>query len=292
MPIKVLLIDDEKNYCIALSGEARQHNIQIIDAQNLEIGLEKLKEDTSFQFVILDGKCLMDEDQEIPKENFVHEAIERIKELKHTDNRIIPFCVNTGFMKDLNASLDGRAEVFQKEHDSKPMFDFIISEVAKLDITSLKSKYYKAFEIFESGWLNISHQDKLIKILIALEGNKHKKEHFNVIRELYEECLKVLQNDFNHFPKELYISGQPNLKSCTIYLQGRKTQDHKSGNEFDPKHKAPKHISWLLSNVIEISNTFSHTYNERYSEFAFQSNANALLEVLYWLPDFTKRNYG
>lgn len=114
-PIKVLLIDDEKDYCVALAGEARQYNIQIIDAQNLEIGLQLLKDDATFQFVILDGKCLMDEDQEIPKENFVHAAIESIKELKHTDNRIIPFCVNTGFMKDLSSSLEGRAKVFQKD---------------------------------------------------------------------------------------------------------------------------------------------------------------------------------
>lgn len=292
MPIKVLLIDDQKNYCIALAGEARQHNIDITDAQNLEIGLEKLNEDKSLQFVILDGKCLMDEDQEIPKENFVHAAIEQIKELRYTDNRIVPFCVNTGFMKDLSASLDGRAKVFQKEHDSTPMFEFISSEVQKLDVTNLKSKYSKAFEIFENGWLNISHQDKLIKILEALEENKHEKEHFNVIRDLYEECLKTLQNNFKHFPTELFKSGRPNLSSCTIYLQGRKTKDHNSNQEFDPTFKTPQHISWLLSSVQGVCNIFSHAYNERSSEFAFQSTATALLEVLYWLPDYTKKNYG
>lgn len=291
-PIKVLLIDDEKDYCVALAGEARQYNIQITDAQNLEIGLQLLKDDATFQFVILDGKCLMDEDQEIPKENFVHAAIESIKELKHTDNRIIPFCVNTGFMKDLSSSLEGRAKVFQKDHDSKPMFDFVLNEISNLGITSLKDKYKKAFDIFNSGWLEIEHQDKLIKILEALEENKHEKEYFNVIRELYEECLKTLQSNYGHFPAELFNGNRPNLKSCTIYLQGRTTKDYNSGKEFTSPYKTAQHISWILSNIIELSNTFSHSYNEESSEFAFKSTAHSLLEVLVWLPKYTKTNYG
>jgi hypothetical protein len=78
--IRVLLIDDESSFCTSIGGEARNYNIQIIDAQDLEIGMEKLMGDNAIQFVILDGKCKWNHDQETADESFVHEAMDRIKE--------------------------------------------------------------------------------------------------------------------------------------------------------------------------------------------------------------------
>lgn len=293
--IKALLIDDKEEYCISISGEARSHDILIEHTQNLELGMIKLKEDIGYEFVILDGKCLLEEGQEIPKENFVHEAIEQIKSLKYSDNRHIPFCVNTGYMKDLKSSLDNRGiRIFDKDHKSEPLFNHIKDSVRLNPLSILKEKHPSIFSLYDRKILEGERMIKVISLLEFDEDTKASKEQFNLIREVLEDVFLVLMEKFNHFPHEAFFGsdGRPNLSYCSIYLSGRKTKLRETEEQFDPIYDTPIHISWTIGYVKEVSSILSHSYGDSFDLYSMISVRNALFEILSWLPTYIDENYS
>src|SRR5574343_93596 len=97
--IKVLLVDDKEDYCQSLVGVGRLSNLNIVYRLDWETGFEVLKNDPSIEFVILDGKGKIEEDQEVEKDNFVFKAIKDITQWSEKNKKHIPYCVNTGFIE-------------------------------------------------------------------------------------------------------------------------------------------------------------------------------------------------
>ena len=120
-PIKVLIIDDKKDYCDSLSGSARKHRIQIKSSSNLENGIQMLRDDSKYEFVILDGRAFENEDDEDSNktvDNIPYKAKEQIDQINRENNREIGYCVNTGFVDQFAASLEGLFKVFEKDNSS------------------------------------------------------------------------------------------------------------------------------------------------------------------------------
>jgi len=294
--IKVLLIDDDKDFSTSLIGDGRRNGLNIIHETNWETGFIRLKNDPGIQFLILDGKCLLDEDQEKPKNNFLSKVLPELRVYETQFNRPVPFCVNTGFIERYSEDQEGNCEVFGKAQDNSPMFDFIKEEVAKTDLYGYKLKYGSAFNAFSEDLILPVHLSNLYKLLEALEGKrKIEKQLFEVIRELVEEIFKSLQLKHNHF-KDFNVffhpDGRPNLNNCDRYLSGLNVTNRYNGKDFIPDFETPAHISRTITFVTTTSSILSHNYKYEFTNFIFLSAANGLLEMLSWLPEYVKTNYN
>lgn len=296
-PISVLLIDDKKDYCEALRGSARLEQILVQFATNLEDGIEKLRSEKKIEFVILDGKCFVDADQETSgstSDNIPHRAKSQIDEINREQNREVGYCVNTGFVDDLKKSFDGIFTVFEKNSDSTPLFDFIKRFVEDSERRKLKRIYKDAFEVFEKEILPNSQEEKLISLVKRLQSKTYEQEGFNVGRGILEEIFKTLIHNYDCIPKECLKSDETlNLQSCSIFMGGwgPKVVLEVEGNKYPNRFEIPQHIGWTFGYLNSILNLLSHTYSQEYYKYAFISAVNGLLEILAWLPKFIKENF-
>jgi hypothetical protein len=296
-PIYVLLIDDKKTYCDLIEGSARLEQINIKSATNLEDGIDILSSDKRIEFVILDGKCFTDADQEttnLLEDNIPHQAKSLIDEINRNQNREIGYCVNTGFVDDLNKSFKGIFTVFEKSPDSSALFDFIKRSVEDSERRKLMRIYKEAFEVFENGILPSSKEEVLINLVKRLESKTYEQEGFNVGRGILEEIYKTLILKYACIPKVCLKSAEEvNFTYCTIFMGGwgPKYILDVDGNKYPNHFEIPKHIASIFGYLNSNLNLLSHTYPNEYNKYAFISAVNGLLEILVWLPKFIKENF-
>ncbi|WP_306642372.1 hypothetical protein [Sanyastnella coralliicola] len=292
-PIYALIIDDKQDYCDALAGSARAERILLKSATNLEDGIEVLKNDKKIDFVILDGKCFVNADMETSgstSNNIPHRAKDEIVKINNEQNREISFCVNTGFVDDLQESFEGIFEVFDKDKDSTDLFSHIKREVAQSPTYKVKKKYHECFEVFDLGIIDPVHEPLFIDILLSLEQSDFRKKNFSPMRDLLEASFLGLM-DMGCIPSSfLNQKGKPTLEWCARYMEQRSTNDLE-GNTFTLNVLVPQEMKSAIRKLKEATSAYSHLNDSDIIKYPFLSNAFLLMEYLTWLPDFYRANY-
>jgi hypothetical protein len=262
-------------------------------ATNLEDGIEILANDKRIEFVVLDGKCFVDSDQEFSGstvENMPHQASRQIDDINRVQNREIRYCVNTGFVDDLGRSFEGIFKVISKGNNTE-LFEFIKSEVSQTEAYKLKRKYSHAFTPYDLNIIDDSYLHCLTDVLRCLESEDYKKRNLNTIRDVLESIYLTLNKNYACIPDELMNQyGKPNMEWCNRYIEGRPTND-RNGAEHRIGQLVPGYIGRSMRFVKEISSEFSHLSEDDVVRYPFISSAYALLEVLSWLPGFVDENF-
>jgi hypothetical protein len=289
--IKVLLVDDKEDYCQSLVGIGRQNNLNIVYELDWEKGFEVLKNDPKIEFVILDGKGKIEEDQEIEKDNFVIRAMKDIDNWSNQKKQNMPYCVNTGFMDSFGA-LDGNVKIFEKsEKDRNDMFKFIRTEVENSPYRSIRKNFNEAFIIFDKGIIDKSHEHLLIEIITAYQNNDFRKKNLTVQRDLFEAIFISLRNPIPCIPPSLfYDNGKPNLGWCTTFMEDRNIRD-RYNTEQRLNKIVPNDIKSSFRKIKESANQYSHLADETELKLPFISNTFLLMEILEWIPKFVEQHY-
>lgn len=286
--IKVLLVDDKEDYCQSLVGIGRQNNLNIVYELDWEKGFEVLKSDPKIEFVILDGKGKIEEDQEVEKDNFVFRAISDITKWSGLNKKHMPFCVNTGFIERFEA-LDGNAKIFQKtEKDRDEMFQYIKDEVANSLYRTIRMQFNESFEVFDSGIIHKSHEHLLIDIIIAYQNQDYRKKNLNVQRDLLEAVFKSLNNPIPCLPAAFFDvtrSNKPNLEYCTKFIENRDVNGQRI------LLPVPQSIKSAFRKLKESTSEYSHLSEEVELKIPFLANTFLLMEILEWLPNFVQTHY-
>lgn len=286
--IKVLLVDDKDDYCQSLVGIGRQNNFNIVYRLDWETGFEVLKNDPSIEFVILDGKGKIEEDQEVEKDNFVFRAIQDIIQWSGEKKRYLPYCVNTGFIDNFGG-LEGNAKIFEKsEKDRWLMLQHIKEEVAISNYRTVRMNYDEAFTPFDLNILDKGHEALLVEIITALSNEDYAKKNLNVQRDLLEAIFKSLNNPVPCIPTAFFDAtkkSKPNLESCTRFMEDRDSYGYKLNKA------VPQSIKSAFRKLKESTSEYSHLSDEVILKLPFLSNTFLLMEILEWLPDFVKKNY-
>lgn len=289
--IKVLLVDDKEDYCQSLAGIARQYNLNLIYKLDWETGFEVLKTDPKIEFVILDGKGKIEEDQEVEKDNFVIRAIRDIDNWSNEKKQFMPYCVNTGFMDSFGA-LEGNVKIFEKtDKDRTEMFQFIKDEVENSAYRTIRMQFNEPFLAFDKGIIANSYEHLLIDIITAFKSQDYRKKNLTVQRDLLEAIFISLNNPIPCIPPSFfYETGKPNLGWCTKFMEDKPTRDNQNVERRLNK-VIPNDIKSCFRKVKESTNQYSHLADEVELKLPFLSNTFLLMEILEWLPKFVDSNY-
>ena len=300
----ILLIDNEKDYCLTLKKIAAMNNFDIQFKTNFEDGFASLESDTvQFMGVILDARCFKNPDDEfnkLEKDQGIYGSVKRISEFRKHTGRYIPFCVNTGFSADFRDNLEEMdVQVFDKLTDRDKMFSFLTIEIGKMPETKIRNEFPDVFETFKLGYLDSKTEKKLITILSLLEKENTsdlKELLYNPIRQILEAIYKELNKlDDNIIPGVgiNYERNQVNLFWCMLRLS--------TGAEFrDPKNKTvvvnyikpvmPDYLGLMLHSLTMITNAKSHDSEVYNYTYLIKGVVYSLLGILLWYKFYMKSN--
>ena len=286
--IKVLLVDDKEDYCESLVGIARKHNIQIIYKLDWETGFEVLQKDKNIEFIILDGKGKLEEDQDKEKDNFAFKAIRDIDQYSNEIKRDIPYCVNTGFIDNFEG-LEGTVEIFEKGgSDRDKMFKYIKKEVLNSDYRTKRILFPESFLVFEEALIPAKYEYLLLDLIECYINEDYKKKNLNIQRDILEACLIALKDSLPVISPDLYRrDGSPILDHCVLCLEGRRIR----GREYPLNYEIPKTIRSAFRKIKESSSEYSHLSDDEIVKYPFLSNFYLILEIFEWLRSFRDKNF-
>lgn len=294
-PINVLMIDDDEGLSASVKNRARRYNVLITTSTNFKDGFKELEGNSKYQAVILDGKAPMSADQ--PKgteaENFVHEAILKLRELEILHGRILPFCVHTAWYVQLEPSLRNRARIFDKKKTAvedalmEEMFMYLHQEVSELETTKIKQQHPEVFE-FAEAYLDSEDNSFLVSLLSPKLSSKREDlmNRLGFIRRLEESILNVYSKEFLKMDPMLFGQGKDTPG------RGKDLIDH-----IKVKKLAPLHISFMTyviysTQSIAINHKApesSEYYNYPITIYTVQTFINALLDIILWVKGSIER---
>lgn len=288
-PVHVLLIDDDLGLAASLKNRARRYQIIMDTATNLEEGLDLLMNNQKYQAVILDGKAPLNAHQlkGTEAENFVHEAILRLREIELLHDRILPFCVHTAWYVQLEPSLRNRTLVFDKKKTAvddsqmEAMFEYLHHEIAQLETTKIKLQYDDIFE-FADRYLDEEDLSLLLNLLSPKTSTQRTflLERLAFIRRLEESLLNI-------FCKEC-LKMDPMLFGLGKTSRGKELIDLVKTRKL-----APLHVSFMTYVIYTTQSLAvqhkapenSEFYNYPISIYTVQTFVNGLLDIILWIKD-------
>lgn len=205
----VLLIDDDKDFCLALQKEAEKVRLQLTFVHDLEDGMALLEDNRRIMSVILDGHCLLESDQpEGPGVNFVYHALHLLNDLEHEQNRMIPCCVNSEKPGEFTEELKGLIPVFNKLDDPEPLFNWLKQCIKNLPEMVVKQDNPSVFDHLESVFSD-KEEAELIDLLIFSDKPDVSDipAKLAVIRRLLEKFADVVCIKLLHKEPSYYASG-------------------------------------------------------------------------------------
>lgn len=293
--IQVLMIDDDQGFTAAFKNRARRFQVLITAKHNLKEGLDELQRNTKYQAVILDGKAPLTPEQAkgTEAENFVHEAMLRLREIEIQRDEVIPFCVLTAWQVQLEPALRNRAKLFDKKkvvlEDEllEELFGYLRECIDEMEETKTRQRYPDVFDFAEQY---LDEEDNALLVNILSSKLNHKREvlleRLAFIRRLEESVLNVF---CQHYLKEdplLYgLDGQSRTKDLINLIKIRKL--------------APLHVSFFTYVIYTTQSLAvqhkapesSEFYNYPITIYTVHTFINALLDIIIWVKDSIEGNY-
>lgn len=288
-PIQVLLIDDDEHLAASLRNRARRYQVLITYKTNFEEGFKELINNQKYQAVILDGKAPITADQAkgTEAEDFVLKSIMKLNEIKLTHQRPLPFCVHTAWYVQLEPSLRTNARIFDKKKTAlddnimQEMFEYLHTEVSKLEDTKIKQEYPTIFE-FADRYLDDEDNGLLLNLLSGKISPKREAllGRLAFIRRLEESVLNI-------FCKECL------KRDPLLFGQGGNSRGKELIDLIKNKKYAPLHVSFMTYVIYTTQSTAvnhkppesSEFYNYPITIYTVKTFINALLDIILWVQD-------
>jgi hypothetical protein len=177
--IKIVLIDDNKDYGEALIRRASQIGLTISHFTNLYDGIQSIKSDNSICGLILDGHCKLNENTPAG-DDFLPAAQLEIDTLASSHDRHLYVIINSAYPEKYE-SIFKRFDFVHKTTDNALLMQKVQTGVSELDETILRKKYQTEIE-----WLNKLFPD-----------SNRERELLTVLRRMQSMDLVQIENVMN-----------------------------------------------------------------------------------------------
>jgi hypothetical protein len=177
--MKVLLIDDDKEYGKSLVRFAQVNDIKLFHYQNYEAGFEEIRRNPTIQALIFDAKCWKtkaEQEEEVePSEDALSLALTLLAEYEKSTGKFLPIAVNTGYNFPLQyfkpLLTPFQARIFEKgKTDPEELFGHLKERIQHSESYQIERQYADVFEVFEKGYLGQSEKNDLLNILKSKNG--------------------------------------------------------------------------------------------------------------------------
>lgn len=294
--IKVLWIDDQ----FELEGSdfiglAELMDIDIIGLASHEEGVEELKKNQStYSAVILDA--LVKNEKHDEKLSLVGLRNSRDFLIALNKQYHLPFYIFTGEpgYASSESFIESYGEIFVKVRDNVTLLERIKFDYGSRPRDFARKQYYEAFEIFDIGILDKNAENLLVDILTNIENKSFIKKNIAPQRDLFEAILKCLHFGVPHIPAEFYdarLNSNPNQEYCVRFLEGR-TVTIGETNYHSNLAPVPQFIKSVFRKLKESLNDYSHLKDTDFLKYPLLANTFLLLELLTWIPEFSRKNYS
>lgn len=288
--IKILFVDDDSRYAEPVIDKAyNDYNYDLDHYEDWEEAKTKLVNNHSdYAAIIIDGKGKLTQGSKGDDPKHLNIVLSDLKEMKGK-GIYIPYVINTAYYEELYQYFGDEIMVSKKDQDK--LFEMLKKLVSSSEIEKLKVKYHSAFIPFSKNIIDKKYQHILVEMLNCLEQEDYRKKNLNVIRDLLEAFFLTLIDNYECIPEAFKNNkGNPNHAWCTRFFTGRATNDS-TGQTHTIGFNIPDHISWSISYLKELSNSFSHLNENDTLKMPFISTTYAMLTLLEWLPEFIDENF-
>jgi hypothetical protein len=295
----ILWIDDRFHEMIDFQILAESEGILLQGFKSFEEGFNDLeKSNKNYDAILLDGLFFEKRDQESGTEDemALGAAIARINELKNIKS--YPWFVLSGqeqFTKTKNSLLTAnKKKCFDKTNpaDIFALFNIIKTESDNEIETSIKHKYYKAFELCTSKYIGEDIINSLLYLLIGVEKqkeNQNSEEKLNAIRKIIESIFDVFYK-IGILPAEI-ARGNGSINKSGDFLAGLNKQYKYNEQILHPV------IALQLISILDLTQDGSHSRGDlklgvddfiktQNTSYLFNSIVFQLLDIMIWCKSY------
>jgi hypothetical protein len=215
---KIVLIDDDATVRSDIYGLGNSIGFEVFAYDNLEDGMEKLRQDTSINGLVLDAECKVTSESK-ESLNFLAQAANMVEELKRSRDRDIFVLINTAFSSDV-IKFFGDSYPINKKDEPKKLFEVLQEGIDALERTYVSRKYSESIEKLNKVVGDSSKEDILVRLLKNLnrEDPETIESNLSDIRKIYEAIIRILT-------EQVDIPSNMSARSIILFLAGRECKD-------------------------------------------------------------------
>lgn len=288
----IILIDDSPEFVQTFTNEAKAKNINIVSAKSLA-GLKKLLPSLQHKFaaVILDIKCLVEDDQAKEDAGFIGSALTYL----NSTTPLFPRFILTGDESEFDAlkRFHPDEKMFVKNpQDIEKLLNAVEYYVKNAEPLRIKRENTEVFDAFERSLLPANKEITVINIIkrYAETDTANFRGIIGDIRETHEEIYKTLNNRNKNVVPDIFIDGNSSPKFTSHFhkhLTGN--PDHNNGHRpSTPVYQdstISSHTKFIHGACSEYLHGSSRT-GYPISSYTIKSLINSLLEVIVWSKQY------
>ena len=282
-PLRVLIIDDDKNFVQELQRDANPHRIILDHAMSLEEAIEIMDEkgEKAFAGIILDVICLKKKDQKVPDESFLTRAKEVFDRKAPSLPKVI-LTAESGHFKTLKPLYEGTLSVYLKGGDDHArMFSFFCKESEKLEHVRMASQHPEVFEVFENQFLGNNEEHELIACLKFMDSSDPVVIADNLarLRRLQEAIyLALYRKDPRYIPPGAGVGGGSLFKHVIRHFKVMHLIEH---------GKIIEVVSGLIHSIGSDYGTHVPSRPPLYepTRYTVQMTTFAIMDLLLWFKE-------
>nr|WP_290222935.1 hypothetical protein [Trichocoleus desertorum] len=288
----IILIEDQEKFANQFVREARSKDINITHRKSLD-GLKELLPVYEYKYaaVILDIKCLLHDEQEIEKADFIGAAMTYLDQTVPRFPRFILTGDDTEF-EGLSKYYSSEKLFLKTPQDLDKLFADIQFCIENSEELRIKREYLSIFEIFENGWMDNQSEQQILEI-IKTGLTKRKRTQFKGIladiRSMQERIYKTINT------KNKLVVPDGMFKPNGM-IKFNNLMKHLSGNP-DQSYKTTSH-AYQNQTIAQIANTIYWSCGEYIhedpnriyfiSDNTIKSLTYGLLELMLWSKHYIK----
>lgn len=288
----IIIIDDSQDFIQTFANEAKAKNMDVVSEQSLA-GLKKLLPTLEHKFaaVVLDIKCLLEDDQDKEDSSFIGSALTYL----NSTVPLFPRFILTGDESEFDAlrRFHTNEKMFIKQpQDMEKLFQELEYCVQHAEPLRIKRGNVEVFDAFDRGLIR-SNKEPTVLNIIKRYNEKDPANFRGIIgdiREVHEEIYKSINlRNKTVFPDQFINgNGSPTFSGALYrHLEGNLDRNNNYNPTTQPYQdstiqNATKFIHTTCSEYLHGTSKTSYPINS----YTVKALINALLELIIWSKQY------